>query len=393
MNIEEIKTASKETIEVRASQILDELKNVDSEGLKLLSAELDAIEARRKELQKEVETAKNDAAAVAEGKGVEIRTFINNEGEKTMNKEFRNSEAYIDALANAIKTDDYKELRTLVTENAPSAVKSSESNGVIPVPDFVEEVVNTNWKKLSILDKCKFSEIKGNIRVQFELSSTDAAVHQEGTDAPDEEVLKLGIVTITPSTIKKHISLSDEIMDLDSQAFLTYIYKELSYRIFKKAEDDAVQAILDAPTTATASAANVQEFEQTGAPALGDFITAAGMLSDEVTNPVIVCSRATEAYYKTLALDANYPFNPFDGMEVLYSNKLADASASLESGCYAIIGDFDGLQANFPKGKALEMKVDPYTEATKDLVRFIGRLPVGFGIVACDRFVRLVKAE
>lgn len=392
MNIEDIKTASKETIETRASQIVEELKTVDSEGLKALSAELDAIEARKLALQKEAETAKSDAEAVKSGAGVELRKMIN-EGEKKMDTiEFRNSQAYIDAFAKSIKNNDYKELRALVTSNAEASVQAA--NGVLPVPEFVEEVVNTNWNKLPILDRIKYSEVKGNLKVSFEIEGDDAVDHSEGAPAISEENLRMGIVTIVPGTIMKYINMSREVMDLDNKAFLTYIFNELSYRVFKKAENDVVQTILLAPTTATNTKASVQEFEVSGVT-LDSIINAKAKLSEEASNPVVITSRANEAYLKSLAIENHYAVDPFDGMEVLYASMPYDLTSSKsDNGCFAIIADLDGIQGNFTAGKNVEVRVDPYTLATSDLVRYIGRMPVGFGIVACDRFVRLMyKAE
>ena len=85
--------------------------------------------------------------------------------------------------------------------------------------------------------------VKGNLKVGFEISGTDAAVHTEGGDAVAEETLVLGVVNLVPQSIKKWISVSDEALDLRGEAFLDYIYDELAYRIAKKAADLLVAQI------------------------------------------------------------------------------------------------------------------------------------------------------
>ena len=42
----------------------------------------------------------------------------------------------------------------------------------------------------------------------------------------------------TPVSIKKWISISDEVVDLRGEAFLRYIYDEITYRIAKKCNND-----------------------------------------------------------------------------------------------------------------------------------------------------------
>lgn len=392
MTIEEIKAIeSCEEIETRAATIAAELTTADADAIKNLNEELTALETRKAELKAEKLAEAEDAKAVIEGKGAEIRKMIPNGKEgKTMDTiEFRNSQAYIDCFANAVKNDDYKELRKMLTSNADSN-NVGENDGIVPVPDFISDVISTNWKKLEILNLCSESYLKGNVKFQFELSATDAVVHEEGAAAIDPEQLKLGIVTVTPHTVKKYIVITDEVMDLDSKSFLTYIYKELTYRIFKLAEKRVVNKVLSAPTTADATHANVVLMEAT--PAIDNFVQAVSKLSEEATNPVIVINRGSYAYYKTAGLQT-YRFDPFDGMKVLYSDELYSVNGIEAEKPYAIVGDWDAMALNFPKGKNITFKYDELTDAPEDLVKIIGRMPMGAEVRACDRFVILQTPE
>ena len=123
-----------------------------------------------------------------------------------------------------------------------------------------------------------------------------------------------------------------------------------------------------------------------------DFINAVAKLSDEATNPVIVMNKQSYAYYKGLAVNANYAVDPFDNMTVLFNNTLAAVtSTTVASGNYAIVGDLKGVQVNFPNGTDVSFKYDDLSLAEKDLVKIVGRLPMGHAVVAPKRFVTLKK--
>ena len=129
--------------------------------------------------------------------------------------EIRNSKQYIDAYAEYIKSGDATECRALLSENA--------TNGTVAVPELVYDIVKTAWEREGIMSRVRKSYIRGNLKVGFEISGTDATVHAEGV-AVDEESLVLGVVNLVPASIKKWISISDEALDLSGEAFLQYIY-------------------------------------------------------------------------------------------------------------------------------------------------------------------------
>ena len=72
------------------------------------------------------------------------------------------------------------------------------------------------------------TEFRGNLKIGFEISGGEATVHTEGGGAVNEEELILGIVELVPASIKKWIAISDEVYDLRGEAFLRYIYDELT---------------------------------------------------------------------------------------------------------------------------------------------------------------------
>ena len=121
----------------------------------------------------------------------------------------------------------------------------------------------------------------------------------------------------------------------------------------------------------------------TSAGAIDDIYKAEALLSDEAVNPVIIMSKAKKAAYMALKIASNYAVDPFDGLEVLYNDTLGDT---------VIVGDLNGVQANFPNGNDVAFKYDDLSLAEKDLVKIVGRLPIGIGVTACGRFATVKKS-
>ena len=240
------------------------------------------------------------------------------------------------------------------------------------------------------MSRVRKAYIKGNLKVGFEISATGAVKHTEG-QAVNEETLSLGIVSLVPASIKKWISVSDEVLDLRGEAFLRYIYEELAYQIAKKAADELVANIVAAGTQSSSTIPGQPKITQTTI-AMGNIAAAMGQLSDEAANPVVIMNKASWSAFKAAEYAGSFAADPFEGLEVVFNNSLATFSAATTGVCYAIVGDLDqGALANFPNGEEIKMKYDEMTLATSDLVRVIGRLPIAVGAVAPNAFVRIVK--
>ena len=368
---------------------MEERKLELAELAKTQDADLDAIEEEARAIATEIETRKAEEAkkveirqAVAEGAGETVEKLPTEERKVMSNEEIRNSKQYIDAYAEYMKNGDDKEVRALLTENG--------TNGTVPVPEFVYEIVKNAWAKEGIMSRVRKSYLKGNLKVGFEISADGAYVHAEGSGAVTEEALVLGIVNLVPETIKKWISVSDEVMDLRGEEFLRYIYDELTYRIAKKAADELVAKIVAAGTTSSSTAVGLPKITQTQI-AVGNIAEALGNLSDQASDQVIIMNKLTWSAFKAAQYAASVPVDPFEGLPVLYSDKLPAFSAATTGIAYAIVGDLgEGALANFPNGENIQLKYDDMTLATSDLVRVIGRMPVALGVVGPNAFVRIV---
>lgn len=374
MTAEEIKELGFEDLEKRSAEIAEETASADAEKLEELNTELDQIEERRNALNIEIEERKAASEAVADGAGKEIEERKEN---KMTLKEVRNSKEYIDAYAKYIKTGKDLECRKLLTEN----VDGTANDGHVPTPEFVENRIRQAWENDKIFSRFTKTYVPGNLKVGFEASATDAVYHEEGSAAPDEEKLILGVTNLVPGMIKKWITVSDEVMALGSEEFLAYVYDEIAYKIIQFAGATMLSRIMSAPTTTDASGIGVPEVEAATVDTAA-IIDAIALLGDGAQNPVFIANGKTIADIKKAALTAGYAYDPFAGLEAIQSSAMSDGEA--------IVGDLSAIQANLPEGDSVKFKFDDLSLAEKDLVKIVGRLYVAEAIVVPNMIARIV---
>ena len=366
-----------EEMEERKAAIPEEL---DAEG-----ADLDALEEEVKGINAELETRKaaeakreEIRAEVANGKGTVIETIEEVTEVNTMsNTEIRSSKEYKDAYGEFIKKNYdlnklNEEMRALLTTNA-------EEDGMIAVPVGVDDKIRTAWENDEIMSRITRTFFKGNLKVGHEASAGPAVFHTEGGDAVEPEDLSIVYTELVPAMIKKVVEVSDEVLAING-TLVDYLYDEIEYQIVKLAASTAIGKIVASSLTESYTLAGAT-------PTTADIVQAAGKLSGEAVNPVVITTRATAANIKANALSANYGYDPFDGMQVLYT----DASAL--NGASFIVADLSGVQANFPEGDGAKFKFDELTKADADIVRIIGRLYAGIDVVAPGKTVKAVSEE
>lgn len=378
----DIKTMSAEELEARAAAIVEEIDQ-DGADVSALGTEVREIRAEL-ESRKAAEAEKAEIRAqVAAGAGETIAEVKTEEREKKMDvNEIRNSAEYINAYAEYIKTGNDSEARALISTNA---------SGTVPVPAFVYDVVKTAWEKEGIMSRVRKSYLKGNLKVGFEISASGATVHTEGAAAVSEETLTLGIVELVPASIKKWISISDEVYDLRGEEFLRYVYDELAYQIAKKAADTLVADIMAKGTASTTGAPGVPAIT-VATISLGTIASAMALLSDEAANPVIIMNKATWGAFKAVQAAGNFGYDPFEGLPVIFNNTVTAYTAATTGVAYAIVGDLgEGALANFPAGEEIDFKFDDLTLAAQDLIKITGRQFVGLGVVAPNAFAKITK--
>ena len=371
--------------EMSASELQERM--VEIRSLVDTADDLDALEKEAREIKAELELREK-----MEAEKVEVRTEVaegvaetiekHEERKEMTNEEIRNSKQYIDAYAEYIKTGKDEECRALLTENV---------SGTVPVPTFVYDEVKAAWDREGIIRRVRKSYLKGNLKVGFEISSDGATVHTEGAAAVPEENLVLGIVTLQPKSIKKWISISDEVYDLRGEAFLRYIYDELTYQIAKKAADELIANIEACGTVSTTTCPGIVKVTANSI-GMATIATALGNLSDSAANPVIMMNKATWAKFKAVQYANGYGADPFEGLDVEFNNTIDSFDSASTGDTYAIVGDLDqGALMNLPNGEEIEFKFDNTTLMTSDMIRVLGRMYAGIGVVAPGAFVKIVK--
>ena len=158
----------KELKEMTLTEVEERLAELDSlvetsesaEDIEKMTEEVRALNERKVELA-DLEERKADAKALEENRADDTVTIVEEKKEeRTMQKveEYRNSEEYINAFAEYIKTGKDEEVRALLTTNVGAA-------GEVAVPDFVYDIIKTDWTKSGIMSLVKKISVQGNMKV------------------------------------------------------------------------------------------------------------------------------------------------------------------------------------------------------------------------------------
>lgn len=361
-------------LEERKTAIVDEVENDD--------ADLDALEEEVRGINLELETRKAEEskkaeirAKVAEGAG-EVITKSEEKEEKRSMENVRATKAYKNAYGEYVKRN--YDLDKLSAEQRAILTVNAEENGMIEVPVDVEQFIQTAWERDEIMNRISKTFFKGNVKVGYEKSATGAVIHKEGSGAVQPENLVIEYTELIPDYIKKVVEISHNAMAMN-ESLVDYLYDELEYQIVKLASANTVKAIEGSTLTASYTMAGET-------PTAADIMGAAALLGGEATNPVIITTRATAAAIKAAALTASYAYDPFDGMEVLYTD-----AANL-GGSSFLVCDLTAVRGNFPEGYAVRFIFDELTKADENIVRIIGRLLAAVGVVASGKTVKAVGA-
>lgn len=378
-------------IETRSKEIEEELEKGDAD-IEALESEVKELEARKLEIESaKEERSKEIEEALSNSKEIISNEDLKEEKQNMELKEFRNTKEYIHGyrmwVQSGYKND--KELRKVLSENGLAQAGANDTT--YPVPEFVESKIRTAWENDQIMSRVTRTYFKGNVKIGFEISGTDAVIHLEGAQAIGEEKLVLGTVTLVPSSIKKMLKISDELYDLSDTAFLDYVYDELTYRIVKKAGAIVIASIIASPAVSSATAPAVNVLTQ--ALGAGTIVSAEALLSDEADEVVAIMNRATWGELRALQLTSGANVGDvFDGKDVLFSSELPAYATAATGDTYMIVGDLKAVQANFPNGDEVKFKFDDLSEAEADLIKIVGRMFAGIGVTEPNKLTQVKKA-
>ena len=370
-------------IEERKAQILQEMEQ-EGADLDALKKEMDELRENAQQIREAAARAEETRKAIASGAaGITVgETRQAEKAAKTVD-EIRGSQEYMQAFARYLVSEDDRECRALLTDNAAN-------NGQLPVPTLVDTIIRTAWENDEILSRVRKTAFKGNLKVPFERAVDPAYEHLEGTTAITEEDLTLGVVELKPVMIKKFIRLSDEIVAIGGEPLVDYVYRELAHQIIKLLSSKVIADIAGASTSHSSSAIGIPKIA--GEPSLTIIPEAEANLTDEATNEVVIINRLSSAAFNAARVSGNFAVDPYDGLTVLYTSALPAYSAASDDAVWMIVGDLNGAQVNYPEGEGIINKWDDMTEAEADMVKVHGRQYAGHGVTGPGRFVNVKKA-
>ena len=378
-----MKYKTMQEIETRKAAILKEMEQ-DGADLDALKAEMEELRQNAEEIRETAKKAEETRKAIAAG-AAGITVGETRKAEKTSRSvdEIRGSQEYVDAFARYLQSEDDRECRALLSENAASG-------GQVPVPTLVDPIIKTAWEKNEILNRVNKTSFKGNLKSAFERAADPAYEHGEGTTAITEEDLTLGIVELKPKNIKKFVRVSDEVIATGGEALVSYVYRELAYQIIKLLAAKVVNDIKSASTNNSSSAVGIPKIE--GSPDLSIVVTAEANLSDEAESVVVIINRLTAAAFHQAKVAGNFAVDPYDGLTVLYSSALPAYATADDNAVWMIVGDLGGEQVNYPEGEGIVTKWDDLSEAEADMVKVHGRQFAAHGVTKPGMFVNVKKA-
>lgn len=356
MNLKEMTI---EQLEERRAAIANEIESPD--------ADLDALEKEAREIKDELEARKQAEAkkaeirsAVAAGQGTVINSM--KVEEPKMNEKEKRA-AMLEAVAEYIKGRATAEQRAML-------LTTGVSGGTVKVSDIVDDYIWTDWDKSQILSRIRKVYVQGNYSVGYEASATGAVKHTEGANAPEEETLTLAYINFVAQYFKKWIRVSDTVLALKGEAFLRYLMDEFGHQLAVALENAVVAEI----AASDLSAKVTNPIDNTAVMA------GFARLSDEATNPVVIISKTNYAAIMNARATTGAKIeDPFNGFEVLFNNTVTGL----------LVGDLDGVVANFPEGEDFKFVVDDKSLAEQDLVKIVGKVladihlvrPNGFAVV------------
>ena len=326
------------------------------------------------------------------------------EERKTQMEEIRNAfdtKEYNQLYADYIRSGKDTEIKNYIQRSGSANLSTSTSN--VPIPVIMQGFVETAWYEYGKFSRLVSEMFEPSIlKILVETAADGASWHTENGDAVSQESITLGQIILQPKMIKKFVALTDELMAMAADEFLRYVADELVYRVIL-ALDEAIINRTDLNGLGVIGIAGNSLTETvTAAPgfnvineAIANLVTFDNLtiamnpetffknfmgLTDQVGRPIYQIAQDNEgrpAYY-------------LSGYRVEFTQALPSYDDAESGQVYAVAGNFRrGYKLNYPQGRDVISLVDPYTLATEDVVRMIGRLYVAGNVVRPKHFVEI----
>lgn len=363
-----------------------------------LGKEAERIDADIKEVEEVKETFAKQEERMSLFKNVETEKV--EERVKDIKSNLLDSPEYREAWVESIKRNDVSLVQKVLRDDPVYGMATSNDN--VPVPTIWQSYVETAWYNYGKFSRLvSKTSIAGYLNIPFESSATGAVVHTEGADAPTEEEIVLGLIEIKPAMIKKWISMTDEVMAMTADDFMRYLADELVYRVILKLDDGIINGALDtngkgvvgiAGNTNTLTVQKALSFNVIN-EGIADLVTFDNLtlainpktffegfmgLTDQIGRPI----------YQIATDNTGKPQYYVNGIRCEFTQALPAYSSAEANAVWAICGDFRAYRLNLPEGDMVRTLFDPYTMATQDKARMIGRIYAGGNVARLKHFVQ-----
>lgn len=372
----------------------------------------DAILNDVEELEKEAEGIDNDIKEVEEVREAfakqeermslfkNVETEVIEERTKDMKSNILDTPEYREAWVESIKRNDITLVQKVLRDDPVYGMATTNDN--VPVPTIWQSYVETAWYNYGKFSRLvSKTSIAGYLNIPFESSATGAVVHTEGADAPTEEEIVLGLIEIKPAMIKKWISMTDEVMAMTADDFMRYLADELVYRVVLKLDEGIINGALDTNgkgVVGIKNNANVLSVTKGLSfnvvnEGIADLVTFDNLtlalnpktffegfmgLTDQIGRPI----------YQIAMDNTGKPQYYVNGIRCEFTQALPAYSSANANDVWAICGDFRAYRLNLPEGDMVRTLFDPYTMATQDKARMIGRIFAGGNVARLKHFVQ-----
>lgn len=380
----------KSDVETRDS-LLNEVDTLTKEA-----SEIDAKIAEIEEIRTQFEEQEKRMSLFESVKPEKVE-----ERSKAKKTDLLDSKEYKEAWVESIKRNDDRIVEKVLRDDPVYGMATTNSN--VPVPTIWQSYVETAWERYGKFSRLVTkSYIKGNISIPYESSATGAVVHDEGASAPTEESIVLGSIELKPAMIKKWISVTDELMAMTADEFMQYLADELVYRVVLKLDTGIINGALDSSNKGVVGIvgnSNVDNYSKAlSFNVVNEAI--AGLVTFE--NLTLAINPATffknfmgltdlqgRPIYQIATDNTGKPQYYVNGIRCEFTQALPAYDDATANQKWAVVGDFRGYRLNLPEGETVRTLFDPYTLATQDKARMIGRLFAAGNVVRLKHFATI----
>ena len=387
----EKRSAFEESDVEKRDEILAEVEEMGKEADEI-DEEIKEVEEVKKAFEEQEE--RMSLLKNVETEKVEVRN-------KDIKKDILDTPEYRQAWVDTIRHNDLSYVQKVLRDDPVLGMATSNDN--VPVPTIWQSYVETAWYNYGKFSRLvNKTSIAGYLSIPFEASATGAAMHTEKADAPTEEAIVLGLIELKPAMLKKWISMTDELMAMTADDFMRYLADELVYRVVLALDEGIIKGALDSNGKGVVGIVGNTNTQKVSAALSFNVVNEA--IADLVTFENLTLAIHPQTFFKNfmgltdlqgrpiyqIAHDnAGKPQYYVNGIRCEFTQALPAYDDAQAGAAWAVVGDFRGYRLNLPEGDMVRTLFDPYTLATEDKARMIGRLYAAGNVARLKHFAQI----